>query len=387
MKKILLILTTILFAMPLKAMNLDGMSGLRISLLTCTTGDDISSAFGHSALRIIDSTDKKDIVFNYGTFSFEEPNFLLKFLHGDLNYCLSVSPYRSFEYSYKRQGRGISEQVLNLTELQKSRIYDFLTENYEPQNRYYLYDFLSDNCATRIRDIFHSPEFTSIGNSETLPSYRSELHRVAGHKKWMMFGIDLILGMKIDKSIDTEEAMFLPDRLSQYIQGYSNLELSGIPLADKAEELFNATNEKSLFMNILSNVLSPFVIFSALILLYILAYLRKRVDKRRLVSITMNIFYTLLGIGGLIICYMWFGTNHVWTKLNWNLLWMNPLFLLPVFMRTGRYKNITISILTSIACIALFARLFPQTLNITAILMILFILLLQITYKLTFQKK
>lgn len=386
MRKFILILIAALSVLQLKAADSTSTSELRISLLTCTTGNDVSSAFGHSALRVTDSTGKKDWVFNYGTFSFEEPHFLLKFLHGDLNYCLSVSQYRSFEHSYKKQGRGISEQVLNLSEVQKSELYAFLLENYEPQNRFYLYDFLADNCATRIRDIFHSSEFTAT-DLPAFTTYRTELHRMAGDKKWMMFGIDLILGMRIDRDITTEESMFLPDRLSQYIRTYSNNILDGKPLADEAEVLLEATNGRSRFMEILSNVFSPIAVMSVLILLYIAAYIREWVDRRRLVNVTMTVFYTILGIGGLIVCYMWFGTNHVWTKWNWNLLWLNPLFLIPVFMRPGKWKNAIATVLTSVSCIGLFAGLFPQTLNIAAILLIIFTVLLLISYKLTFGKK
>lgn len=74
----------------------EAASHLRISLLTCSKGGDISSAFGHSALRVTDSVSGRDMVFNYGTFDFYDPGFLLKFLHGDLYYFLSVSKVQLF---------------------------------------------------------------------------------------------------------------------------------------------------------------------------------------------------------------------------------------------------------------------------------------------------
>ena len=120
---------------------------LSISLLTCSQGGDISSAFGHSAIRVKDIQHGRDLVFNYGTFSFNEPHFMLNFLRGDLNYFLSVSSFNQFKESYERAGRGITEQQFNLTPAQTARMYEFLLENYRPSNRYYLYDFLQDNCA------------------------------------------------------------------------------------------------------------------------------------------------------------------------------------------------------------------------------------------------
>ena len=56
-------------------------SRLRISLLTCTPGDELYSIFGHSAIRITDSSnvgnDYFDIVYNYGTFNFDDEGFYL----------------------------------------------------------------------------------------------------------------------------------------------------------------------------------------------------------------------------------------------------------------------------------------------------------------------
>jgi Domain of unknown function (DUF4105) len=39
-----------------------------------------------------------------------------------------------------------------MTPSEKQAIYDRLLDNLKEQNRYYKYDFLYDNCSTRIRD-------------------------------------------------------------------------------------------------------------------------------------------------------------------------------------------------------------------------------------------
>ena len=63
---------------------------VKISLLTCTPGEDLYSTFGHSALRITDAVNNTDIVYNYGTFNFAEPGFYTKFIRGKLLYYLST---------------------------------------------------------------------------------------------------------------------------------------------------------------------------------------------------------------------------------------------------------------------------------------------------------
>lgn len=52
---------------------------IRLSLLTCAPGEEIYSLFGHTAIRYEDPVNGIDAVFNYGLFSFNTPNFILRF--------------------------------------------------------------------------------------------------------------------------------------------------------------------------------------------------------------------------------------------------------------------------------------------------------------------
>ena len=67
-----------------------------ISLLTGSPGAELYSTFGHSAIRVHDPGTGMDIVFNYGTFDFNTPNFYLKFAQGKLNYKLSIETFEQF---------------------------------------------------------------------------------------------------------------------------------------------------------------------------------------------------------------------------------------------------------------------------------------------------
>ena len=109
MKRLILIFTAVLLTASAQAGD-----SLSVSLLTCSPGNDPASAFGHSGIRVTDHATGRDLVFNYGTYSFQEPHFLLKFLRGDLDYCLSINYFKNFKQSYERAGRGIVEQPMNL---------------------------------------------------------------------------------------------------------------------------------------------------------------------------------------------------------------------------------------------------------------------------------
>ena len=50
-------------------------SRLQVSLITCAPGTELYSVFGHTALRIVDSAANTDIIYNYGTFNFDDPDF------------------------------------------------------------------------------------------------------------------------------------------------------------------------------------------------------------------------------------------------------------------------------------------------------------------------
>src|SRR5262249_39815084 len=124
----------------------------KVSVLTCNPGPEPYAIFGHSAIRIADSVARIDVVFNYGTFDFDDPAFYQKFLSGRLIYFLSASTFADFLPEYQEGKRIVWEQVLKLTVAEKQAIYDRLLDNEKEQHRYYKYDFLYDNCTTRIRD-------------------------------------------------------------------------------------------------------------------------------------------------------------------------------------------------------------------------------------------
>ncbi|MEY4458921.1 MAG: hypothetical protein RIT38_126, partial [Bacteroidota bacterium] len=106
-------------------------TALQISILTCAPGEDVYTAWGHTAIRIVDSVKQTDVVYNFGTFDFNTPNFLAEFVKGNLNYFLSADYFQNFLLEYQYEGRSIQEQVLNLTEAEKTNWQNALQKNLE----------------------------------------------------------------------------------------------------------------------------------------------------------------------------------------------------------------------------------------------------------------
>lgn len=141
--RILIILILLVLSVNIKAKTSEIIlsDSAKISLLTCSSGSELYSIFGHSAIRVKDVRNRLDIVFNYGTFDFSEPNFYPNFVRGRLNYILSASHFEDFKYAYIEENRSISEQILNITKDEKQHLLDSILINYMPENRYYRYDF------------------------------------------------------------------------------------------------------------------------------------------------------------------------------------------------------------------------------------------------------
>ncbi|MEQ8575940.1 MAG: DUF4105 domain-containing protein, partial [Fulvivirga sp.] len=141
------------FMADLSAQNIQLSEKAEINILTCGPFQgELYSAFGHSAIRVYDPVNGLDLLYNYGVFDFDQPNFYLNFARGNLNYKLAVMDYTRFRDYYIYYNRYIHEQVLNLNIEQKQKLFDFLQWNMKPENQYYLYDYFYDNCATRVRD-------------------------------------------------------------------------------------------------------------------------------------------------------------------------------------------------------------------------------------------
>lgn len=338
----------------------------KVSLLTCSQGEELYSIFGHSAIRIYDPLVGVDWVFNYGTFDFSDPNFYPNFVKGKLNYILSVSTYKNFEYSYTLEGRFIYEQELNIHQHEKQKLLDSLRINFMPENRYYLYDFLFDNCATRIRDIFveaipRTIEFDST-NLNDGKSFRELLMPNVKEMPWAKLGINLLLGVSADRPAKPWEYMFLPEHMLTAFAHASFVEDStSTPFAKEPAILLKGKDiPTSKFRN------SPLVVF---MLILILAVLVTYINiKRQKFFLGFDVvLFGVVGLLGIVIAFQWFGSDHAVMANNYNLIWAHPLHLIAavmlLFRKCSRYVKTYFAANAAIMFLLLvFWFILPQTL-------------------------
>ena len=295
-----------------------------VSVLTVGSGESLNDAFGHNAFRIKDRTLGIDIVYGYGEYDFGAPNFYLKFARGKLNYLISRDSFRDFYNHYLYYNRTIEEQVLNLSPEQKQKLFDYLENNYKPENRRYLYDFFYDNCATRIRDVSeiatnNSIQFDTPKNFES-KTFRELIHEHVKLNSWGSFGIDIALGSVVDKEATPREFMFLPKYIHEF---FENAKINN---SDDLVESSSVVLQKKPSDSGSNFLLSPLMIIGiiSIITLYITYKDFKTKKRSRWLDIVL---FSITGIIGIILLLLWFATDHTATAQNYNLLWAFPLNL------------------------------------------------------------
>src|SRR5688572_10454408 len=114
----------------------------RYALLTMGPGKLIYERFGHNAI-IVEGPPNGDVAFNYGVFSFEQPNFLGRFIEGKMMYTMAAQRLDKTIEEYRKEGRWLLRQDLDLTREQKLRLWDIL---YAQHDKPYLYNYYDSNC-------------------------------------------------------------------------------------------------------------------------------------------------------------------------------------------------------------------------------------------------
>lgn len=380
MKKTILFL---LLAVMSSALRAEG----KFSLLTCTPGEKIYELFGHTAIRYVEG-DSIDLVFNYGMFNFNSPDFIYRFVKGETDYELGIDVYRSFEYSYRRRGSAVYEQKLNLTPDETIMLLHSLLENYKPENRVYRYNYFYDNCTTRAKDMIEKAisgtvEFEPIEGRKT---YRSIVHQYTAGHPWSELGIDLCIGSQADKPIDTDAMMFAPFYL------LDGLKTAGITRDDGSEESLISGTEMIVSPAHVDNgaVSWPHPLLCAWVLFAIA--LVAGFFLRRKSWIVDSILFLMAGACGCVLAFLVLFSVHPAVSPNYLLFVFHPLHLflgVPMTVYCGLKKTRPYYHYFNASLIGLFLILwlfFPQEFNNAVFPLALLLLLRSVSAIYCFRK-
>ncbi len=319
-KKIILTLT-LLFFIPSFSQAPKLSDEAQISVFTCGKGAELYSTFGHTAIRIKDSKNNLDIVYNYGAFDFATEHFYLKFVKGDLQYFIIASSYEDFIYEYQYDNREVIEQTLNLSYEQKEQLFELLNKSLFSEDRYYTYKFIDRNCTTMVADKINQ----TIGKTllkkvdDQSISYRSVLYPYFEDHFWYKLGINIIFGAKTDSKA---EKLFLPIEL---LNSLDKASINGTPIVSKKTIIVQGATAKS-----------PFSFFNSIYFVAVLLLVIVLVNKKPL---TLTYLF-ILGLLGLFLSLVGLYSFHKEVLWNYNSLLFNPLFLALPFIKGKQFKGL-----------------------------------------------
>lgn len=347
---------------------------IRFSLLTCGAGEEIYSLFGHTAIRYENFTRGIDAVFNYGIFSFNTPNFILRFTLGETDYQLGVTSYKQFAYEYTWTGRDVWQQTLNLNAEEKKKLLALLEENYLPQNRIYRYNFFYDNCATRPRDQIERAVQGTLEYADDMTSFqpgisfRDIVHQYTIGHSWARFGIDLCLGSQADKDITRRQMMFAPFYLKDFLAKAQLKNAQGMerPLVSSEDHIIQSPQQTST-EEAPSPLQTAFLLFT--IVTIATAY---GIYRRKSLWLLDLLLFLAAGVAGCILAFLASFSQHPAVSPNYLLFLFHPLHLLclPWMIKRVRKKEKSIYMWANIIVLTFFILLWgiiPQEFNLAVL--------------------
>lgn len=278
----------------------------KVSILTCGLGPESYAMYGHTGIRIQDSIHGIDVVYNYGAFDFSTPNFIGRFIKGDLQYFVTNGSFIDFYYNYQAENREIIEQELQLNPTQINLLFQQLNHSVYSEERYYTYKFIDRNCTTMVVDKINGILGKEYIKSDTKnQSYREILYPYMTDF-YMKLGIQLIFGTKVD---EPATRLFLPYEFKDAI---STAKINGNKIEKSNSKILQVTKAETPF-NWLNSI------YSLLTALLILIFLNKKWIK---IS-----YFIFAGILGLFFSLVGLYSLHEEILWNYNILLFNPLLL------------------------------------------------------------
>ena len=307
---------------------------VRAGLVVFFPGPEIYELEGHAALHLTFDDGSPDVAINYGTFDFNKPNFVYRFVKGETDYWVEAAPWSFFERYYASQGRRIEEHPLMLDSLQLQRLANLIGENLQPQNREYRYNYVKDNCSTRPLKMVEAAAADSIvlpwpsAITKDAKTFREAMRLCHANYPWYQFGIDLALGSGIDYPISAYEHAFAPISLSSQLPG-AVLASSGKNITAPVV-VINEGHDATLPPT--PRYLSPMAV-ACLLLAITLAYTVRDIRRFKITRWFDTALFSVFGLTGLLLSFLVFISVHEATSPNLLLLWLNPLCLIvPAFI-------------------------------------------------------
>ncbi|MCZ8214792.1 MAG: DUF4105 domain-containing protein, partial [Cyclobacteriaceae bacterium] len=253
------------------------------------------------------------------------------------------------------------------------KLFDYLQWNSLPENQNYRYDYFYNNCATKVRDVMLTVFSDSVKFDGTYIKTDYTIRDLTDiylqHQPWGDLGIDICLGLPMDKKASAHEYMFLPDYIES---GFNHATIGSLPLVSETISVYESREEA--IASSLFHPLIVFIVFAILVLaLSIWDFRRKKLSRW-----FDALLFGILGLVGCLLFFLWFFTDHKAAAVNYNLLWAFPLHLIVAFALFKDRKWLVKYFLVYdvvLSIVILFWFLLPQQLNLALMPLVVVLLM------------
>ena len=330
--------------------------------------EDVYTLYGHAGLRVCDSVQGFDVTFNYGLFNFSE-DFVPRFIQGKTDYI--VLPIPTSDYMSEYQGRGvIYELVLRTDSLQRAHLWQLLIENVQPEHRTYRYNAFRDNCSTRPLALYfatlkgenQSPldtqqltfKFDSVSSIPPLSptTWRTAINELEASSPWLVLGTDLAMGTALDQEMSIAQRFFIPTEVARLLPHLSVATSSEGDNWVRPIQQAIAYGQPHPIAPAGLSLTHPQVVFTLLLLISVIVFIY-RYRRKPVAGIIEGSIYLVAGLGGSLLCYLTFFSEHPMVSPNYNLLALHPLYLLIALLMPWRQRTHRVRTVLHAVCLVL----------------------------------
>ena len=330
--------------------------------------EDVYTLYGHAGLRVCDSVQGFDVTFNYGLFNFSG-DFVPRFIQGKTDYI--VLPIPTSDYMSEYQGRGvIYELVLRTDSLQRAHLWQLLIENVQPEHRTYRYNAFRDNCSTRPLALYfatlkgenQSPldtqqltfKFDSVSSIPPLSptTWRTAINELEASSPWLVLGTDLAMGTALDQEMSIAQRFFIPMEVARLLPHLSVATSSEGDNWVRPVQQAIAYGQPHPIAPAGLSLTHPQVVFTLLLLISVIVFIY-RYRRKPVAGIIEGTIYLVAGLGGSLLCYLTFFSEHPMVSPNYNLLALHPLYLLIALLMPWRQRTLRVRTVLHAVCLVL----------------------------------
>ena len=330
--------------------------------------EDVYTLYGHAGLRVCASVQGFDVTFNYGLFNFSE-DFVPRFIQGKTDYI--VLPIPTSDYMSEYQGRGvIYELVLRTDSLQRAHLWQLLIENVQPEHRTYRYNAFRDNCSTRPLALYfatlkgenQSPldtqqltfKFDSVSSIPSLSptTWRTAINEFEASSPWLVLGTDLAMGTALDQEMSIAQRFFIPTEVARLLPHLSVATSSEGDNWVRPVQQAIAYGQPHPIAPAGLSLTHPQVVFTLLLLISVIVFIY-RYRRKPVAGIIEGSIYLVAGLGGSLLCYLTFLSEHPMVSPNYNLLALHPLYLLIALLMPAGQRTLRVRYALHALCLVL----------------------------------